>query len=309
MMWYSISPATSNSLDGAPAAISPSWESMMENESNSTGYSMTTDNATVFRAPIDQIDEPPEPLRQTIDQQAIAELADSLNHYGQLVPIILTQTTDRLQIIAGHRRFLAARLLNWTHIDARIFNGPPIDHTAISAAENLQREDLTAIEESRIVFDMHHTQGLEIRAIMHRLNKGEGWVQSRLDIAFMPDYIKDEIAARRISIGVARELMGIEEEEHRRYLVGMAVNFGCTVRMAQSWRQQWRAQQPMKDEQAKAPPPAPYAAGAGEVTLPCWFCSEQHTIPLLSVVRLCPDCLRSADQARTGRTGPPTPGN
>ena len=256
----------------------------------------------MFRVPILAINEPPAPLRESISQEAIAELADSLQRQGQLQPILVTQTGNRFTIIAGHRRFLAARLLGWTQITAQVVTGTDLELHEISIAENLQREDLTPTEEARIVYQLHHEHGLELRAIMKMLNKGEGWVQARIDIFFMPEYIRDEIASGKLSIGVARTLMDITDEEHRRYLIGMAVSFGCTIRMAQSWKQQWAAAQPMKEATDNAPPSVAFTPNPGEVTMPCWYCSEQHTIPMLSVVRLCPTCLTSADRARQGVT-------
>jgi ParB/RepB/Spo0J family partition protein len=275
----------------------------MESESSSTPLNTTTELAPVCKVPIIAIDEPPAPLRESISQEAIAELADSLERLGQLQAIILKQNGTRFTIIAGHRRFLAARLLGWNFINGSVVTGDALLLQRMSIAENIQREDLTPLEEARIVYQLHHQQGLELRTIMHMLNKGEGWVQARLDIAFMPDYIKDELACRKLSIGVARELMDIGDEEHRRYLVGMAVSFGCTVRMAQSWKQQWAAAQPMKEATDAAPTSVAYTPNPGEVTMPCWFCSSQTTIPMLSVLRFCPDCLKAADAARTGILG------
>lgn len=276
----------------------------MTRKSSSSKNSKTTPPPPItVLVRMDAIDEPPVPLRSKIDQDKISELADSMQARGLLQPILLRERKDRYQIIAGHRRFLAAKLLNWNQIVATVKICNEAQSHLDAIAENLHREDLTPLEEARLVYDLHYNDKLEPAPIARLLNRGLGWVQSRLDLYFMPEYLKEELDAKRISMAVARELMEIQDEDHRRYLVGMAVQFGCSLRMAQSWVQQRRAEQPMLDAIKADPAQHEPITRLGEVKMPCWFCSSPTPLPILSIVRFCPDCLLSADKVRQGHVG------
>lgn len=261
----------------------------------------------ILEIPLSLIDEPEQPDRRSMNQDSLSELAESLKSEGQLQPGLVRPSGNRYVIVAGHRRYRAAHLAQLPTFRAEVLDLTPDKARRAGIHENLHREDLTPMEQARIVHTLMHEDGLEVYHLMQLFKKGQGWIQSRIDLWHMPDYITEEIDRGKLSIGVARELMDITDEEHRRYLVGMAVNFGCSIRMAQSWRQQWASQLPMQEELKKDPASHAYTPTPGEVKMPCWFCSASTPLPLLAMVRFCPDCITNADKVRTSYQGPPAP--
>ncbi|MEK7178331.1 MAG: ParB/RepB/Spo0J family partition protein, partial [Patescibacteria group bacterium] len=107
-----------------------------------------------------EILEPDKPSRDKIHQPAIQEMGNSLLKCGQLQPILVRRESNLYKIEAGHRRFLAARLIGWSVIDAIILDPTDEDSLHLERAhENLIREDLNPVEEARLTWDLVYEDG------------------------------------------------------------------------------------------------------------------------------------------------------
>ncbi|MFQ5778710.1 MAG: ParB/RepB/Spo0J family partition protein [Terriglobia bacterium] len=239
-----------------------------------------------------QIDEPPAPLRGSIDPEKLAELAGSLSTQGQLQPIILKATTGRYTIIAGHRRFLAAKSLGWETIEAKVFLQGVKDEQILSLIENLHREDLSPVEEARVVYDLVEAQELDVDLVATRFAKSRSWVDGRLDLCSYPTDILDALHAKSITLSVARELARVADDGYRQWLLHNAMENGATGRTARIWADEWhRSHTPEGDAPTAHPgPPPPYEGQP--VGVGCAGCQTLYPIAQLRPLYCCPECIR-----------------
>lgn len=185
--------------------------------------------------------EPPHQLRSTIDPERLGELADSMSAEGLHQPIGVRGPNDegKFEIIWGHRRFLASRLLQWSTISARVFS-PDFDPLLAAISENLQRVDLDPVEEARAVHKLLH-QGKAIAEIARLFRRSQAWISSRLELlGFHADLI-EAIQHHGLKLTVAQALQDVDHVEYRMELIREALRTGATGPTAQVWRQHYLA--------------------------------------------------------------------
>jgi len=239
-----------------------------------------------------QITEPPSPLRAKIDGEKLAELARDIATNGLINPITLTETGEGFTIIAGHRRFLAVRSLGTDTIPAMVFQPGTADDILLSLAENLHRENLTPIEEARVVYDIVIERGLDVDLAAMRFGKSRAWVEGRLDLLEYPEDLVAGLHDGRIPLGVARELARVADAGYRDYLLHNAIDNGCTARTARMWVDDWERSASIQGQQTTGVggPPAPYEGQA--VGVACGGCDVLMPIANLRPLLCCPDCIK-----------------
>lgn len=202
---------------------------------------MRDDQSQFQRIPMTQIDEPPHQLRVTIDPERLGELADSMAAEGLHQPIGVTGPTDggTYTIIWGHRRFLAARLLLWGSIDARVFPRGT-DPLLAAITENLQRVDLDPVEEALAVRQMLD-QGRAIAEISRLFRRSAAWVSMRLELLGFHEDVRQAIQKDGLKLTVAQALQDVDHDEYRQELIREALRSGASGPTAQIWRQHYLA--------------------------------------------------------------------
>jgi len=238
------------------------------------------------------IDEPPLKLRGSIDPEKLAELAKSLSSQGLLQPIRIQKTNGRFTIIAGHRRFLAAKSLGWAKIEAMVIPKSSINTLDQSLAENIHREDLTPIEEARMVHQLVNEENVDVDLVAARFAKSRAWVEGRLELLDYPADILGAIHSKQIPLTVGKEFARIADEGYRGYLLENAINNGCTARTARAWVDDWERSAAIQGEPttAVAGPPTPYEGQP--VGVGCAMCNALYPITNLRPLYTCPECIR-----------------
>ena len=169
--------------------------------------------------PVDHIDPNPQQPRVVFEEDALGELAASIREHGVLQPILVRPTgPNQYQIVAGERRWRASRLAGLTSIPALIEEIDDDTALEISIIENLQREDLTPLDEAAMYDRMVHQHGYSIRKLAEKLGKDKGYLENRLRLAGAPDEIRELVSLRKDSLSHAYELMKIEDPKKRRRL-------------------------------------------------------------------------------------------
>ncbi|MGE6486665.1 nucleoid occlusion protein [Paenisporosarcina sp. NPDC076898] len=154
--------------------------------------------------------------RTVFDESKIEELARTIHTHGVIQPIVVRQMEDgRYEIIAGERRFRAMTKLEWEEVPAIVRNLSDKETASIALIENLQREELTAIEEALAYQKLLELHELTQEALAQRLGKGQSTVANKLRLLKLPQVIQDGILRREISERHARALMPIKEEEQQ----------------------------------------------------------------------------------------------
>lgn len=168
---------------------------------------------------VDRIDPNPNQPRLTFDEETLQELAASVTEHGVLQPILVRPAPDsRFQLIAGERRWRAARIAGLREIPAIVDEID--DQTALEIAiiENLQREDLSPLDEALMYERMTTEHGYSLRKLAQKLGKDKGYIENRLRLADAPSEIKQLVSLRKDTLSHAYELLKVDDPKRRRRL-------------------------------------------------------------------------------------------
>jgi ParB family chromosome partitioning protein len=176
--------------------------------------------AGVRNVPLDRITPNPDQPRMTFDEAALAELAASITEHGVLQPILVRPMGElhHYQLVAGERRWRAARAAGLKEIPALIEQLDDETAMEIGIIENLQREDLSPLEEAMIYDRMTHDHGYSVRKLAQKLGKDKGYIENRLRLAGAPTEIKQLVSLRKDTLSHAYELLKVEDPKKRRRL-------------------------------------------------------------------------------------------
>ena len=175
----------------------------------------------IRNVPLDRITSNPDQPRMTFDEEALAELSASITEHGVLQPILVRPIggeLQRYQLVAGERRWRAARQAGLKEIPALIEQLDDETALEIGIIENLQREDLSPLEEALIYDRMTHEHGYSVRKLAQKLGKDKGYIENRLRLAGAPTEIKQLVSLRKDTVSHAYELLKVEDPKKRRRL-------------------------------------------------------------------------------------------
>jgi ParB family chromosome partitioning protein len=199
-----------------------------ENELNEVG-----DNESVQDVKLSLIRPNPYQPRRTFDQKALRELASSIQESGVFQPIILRQPDPKLkryELIAGERRFRASKLAHQATIPAIIRQMSDEKMMEVAVLENLQREDLTPLEEAQAYQTLMDKLSLTQAQVAERLGKSRPYIANYLRLLGLPNEIKKLVSAGKLSMGQARTLLGLKDRKQLVKLAKQAVDKNLTVR-------------------------------------------------------------------------------
>ncbi|MEE6657700.1 ParB/RepB/Spo0J family partition protein [Pediococcus acidilactici] len=191
------------------------------------------ENASYQMIAVDKIRPNPFQPRRIFDRKKLVELANSIKESGIFQPLVLRQpisAVERYEIIAGERRYRASIIAGLTEVPAIIRDFS--DETTREAAivENLQREDLSPLEEAEAYQAMIEELGLTQAQVSERLGKSRPYIANYLRLLGLPTAVKELLQAGEISMGQARTLLGVKQERQIEKLAQRTVQEGLTVR-------------------------------------------------------------------------------
>ena len=173
----------------------------------------------VRNVPLDRIDPNPDQPRLTFDEDSLQELAASITEHGVLQPILVRPGTEgRYQLIAGERRWRSAQIAGLRQIPAIVEDIDDDTALEIAIIENLQREDLSPLDEAAMYDRMIHEHGYSIRKLADKLGKDKGYLENRLRLADAPPEVRELVSLRKDSLSHAYELMKVDDQKKRRKL-------------------------------------------------------------------------------------------
>jgi len=187
----------------------------------------------VREIPIDKIRANPSQPRMTWHEETLKELAASITEHGVLQPILVrpsgSGSEGGYEIIAGERRWRASKMAGRETIPAIVERFDDATALEIALIENLQREDLSPLDEAFIYHKMTSELGYSIRGLAGKLGKDKGYVENRLRLANAPDDVKEMVAQRYDTISAAYELMKVEDPRRRRALAKRVLSGDLTL--------------------------------------------------------------------------------
>lgn len=191
--------------------------------------------------PIDLIDDPALASRSEMNDEKMEELVSSIRQVGIIQPIALVECGARYEVIAGHRRTVAARRVGLPVIPATVY---PSDHPAlrvIQAHENGRREDVNPVDEAFWFAELLEQEcGHDIDKLAALVGENVSYVDGRLQLLELDEATREALRAGLIKIGVARELMKVTDPHYRRYYLAHALKSGSSVTVVSGWVLDWK---------------------------------------------------------------------
>jgi ParB/RepB/Spo0J family partition protein len=245
------------------------------------------------RIPVAQIDEPRNPVRTMFDEDAMNELCRSIRDNGLIEPLVVFPVDgDRVEVMAGHRRLLAARIVGLLELPCLVReSADQVD--AVQIAENADREEMSPADEGRRYVRLYDQNGRDVDAVCALVKRGRARVEGRMLLLAGDPKVLEALEGGEITLGVAEELNAFKRPEGRDFHLGFAIRCGASRAQVRDWRVR---DNQMAVDVAAAPPvdpttaapaaPAPtletpYAAMARPHEIsssleprPCMFCGE-----------------------------------
>jgi len=236
----------------------------------------TTHRSTGVKViPIERIDSNPEQPRLAFDEATLAELAASIREHGVLQPILVRPIGEnRFQLIAGERRWRATKIAGLPSIPALVEDIDDETAMEISIIENLQREDISPLDEAAMYDRMTREHGYSIRKLAEKIGKDKGYIENRLRLADAPPEVRELVSLRRDTLSHAYELMKVSDPRKRKRLADQVARNELSLAKLRE-RVDGRRQRPVdgtavdEADAVEAPAPAePEEAGAWQERSP-----------------------------------------
>ena len=189
---------------------------------------LSADDTTIVRPTavrniaVDKVDPNPNQPRLAMDKVSLDELTASVKEHGVLQPVLVRpEPGGRYELIAGERRWRAAVAAGLEVVPALIEEIDDETALEIAVIENLQREDLSPLDEAMIYAKMIHQHGYSIRKLAQKLGKDKGYLENRLRLADAPPEIRELVSVRKDTLSHAYELLKVEDPRKRKHLADL----------------------------------------------------------------------------------------
>lgn len=183
---------------------------------------------------VESIDPGVEQPRHDFNEEKLLELARSIEANGVIQPIVVRRVGERFQIIAGERRWRAAKKAALKRIPSLIRDVPEENILELSLIENIQRQELNPIEEANAYRRLQEQLGLTQEAVAQRVGKERSSVTNSLRLLKLPEDLQRLVGDGKLSMGHARALLPVESADRQRFLAGEIVTKQLSVRQAEN---------------------------------------------------------------------------
>lgn len=215
----------------------------------------TEDNNEVVAIKISQIEPNRNQPRRSFDEDALEELSQSIREHGVLQPILVRpQIYGGYQIVAGERRYRASRMAGLTEIPAIIKELSDSETMQIALIENLQRRDLSDLEEAKGYQTLMDEYGFSQEDVARTVGKSRSAVANTLRLLGLPDDVKELLEQGRISAGHARALLSVDQEKQIKEAADKIVKEGLSVRQTEKLVKSMGSAKPKKQAVQKLSP-------------------------------------------------------
>ena len=179
---------------------------------------------------LDDLRSNPYQPRRTFDEEALQELSSSIKEYGVFQPIIAKKSIKGYEIVAGERRVLASRMAGLDKIPAIVKEFSDEEMMEIALLENLQRENLNAMEEAMAYKKIQQSLNITQEELAKKVGKSRSHVTNMMGLLSLPEEVKDMILTKEISMGHARILSKLEDKEQIKKLANDVIEKKLSVR-------------------------------------------------------------------------------
>jgi ParB family chromosome partitioning protein len=226
------------------------------------GEESSADKNAVLEVDINEIDTNLEQPRKHFDEAKLNELAQSIRTYGIVQPIIVQPNGDRFTIIAGERRYRAARIAGLSSVPIVVREFSERELMEVSLVENLQREDLNPIEEAQAMRLLMEEHALTQDELSGRIGKSRSAIANTLRLLSLPGEVRELVISGELSEGHARCLVVLKSDSEKLALAHRIIAQGLSVREAEALASEAAGKATVQRKQKKSAPEIEEAQGA-----------------------------------------------
>lgn len=184
----------------------------------------------VIELPVENITPNRFQPRSIFDEEKIQELAQTIHTHGMIQPIIVRKVEgDEYELIAGERRWRAVKSLEWKKVPVIIRKMNDTETASVALIENLQREELTVIEEATAYSRLLELHSLTQEALAQRLGKSQSTIANKLRLLKLPQEVQDALLENKIAERHARALISLKDEQTQLYILNEVIEQGLNV--------------------------------------------------------------------------------
>ncbi len=190
----------------------------------------------VEKIPVDKLVANKFQPRKEFDESGINDLAASIGRYGILQPIVVTKTASGYMIIAGERRWRAAKKAGLKEVPAIIRSAKELEQLEIALIENVQRVDLSPLEQAASIEYLHEQLGSTYEAVAERLGKATSTVHNIVRLLLLPERATQALRDKKITEGHARAILSLKGQSDKQdMLLNNIISHGWSVRQAEQF--------------------------------------------------------------------------
>ncbi len=201
--------------------------------------------------PLDQIRANPYQPRKTIDDEALQGLAASIVEHGVLQPVLVSETLNGYELIAGERRLRAARIAGLTRIPAIVRQLAGRDQLEVALVENIQRADLNPLEEAEAYRQLTDTFGMSQDDVARRVGRARSTITNTLRLLDLAPAVQAAVRDGSISEGHARAIASLDRAAQQEALLGAVAHRGLSVRQTEELARRLKQPPPQPDPAAE----------------------------------------------------------
>lgn len=219
---------------GASRGLGRGFDSLLPGNFDTTVLADPSERIQKFDVGL--IDANPDQPRQHFDSDALNELASSIKQHGILQPLVVSPVGSRYLIIAGERRWRAAKLAGLKQVPAIVRTAAELEQLELAIIENVQRVDLSSLEQAVSIERLHQQFSTPYEQIAKRLGKAHSTVVNIVRLLQLPDEARGALEARDITDGHARQILALKKQpELQLELLRLIMNNGWSVRQAERY--------------------------------------------------------------------------
>lgn len=196
---------------------------------------LVNEDERIQKIDVKAIQPNPEQPRRHFDEQALQELANSISQHGLLQPLIVTPQGSDYQIIAGERRWRAAKIAGLESLPAIVRSAESLQKLEIALIENVQRVDLSPLEQAASIERLRDQFSMDIETIGKRLGKAASTINNIVRLLQLPKAARQALEEQKITEGHARAILAIKDAQSQQELLDLIIKKHWTVRQAENY--------------------------------------------------------------------------
>mgnify|MGYP000103854108 FL=1 len=203
------------------------------------------DQRSQLMIPVSEIRPNPYQPRKIFNKEALEELSLSIQQHGVFTPILVKKSISGYELITGERRWRASKMANLEEIPAIVVDFDDQQMMEVALLENVQREDLNVIEEAKAYEQLIQRLNYTQEQLAHRIGKSREHITNTLRLLRLPEEVQEKVTLKQLSMGHARALLGLKDEELMKKIAKQTIQQGLSVRKVE---QLVKAQSQKKEE-------------------------------------------------------------